>query len=164
MAMGEKGKEITGELARKVQESLKAMFAYEWLELYYFLTSSWRMTGISGKRVAEFFRNEAMDELVSLEKIARRILELGGDLPLNFSEIVSIAERSYPQNIPARSDVVGFLRQILDMERKEIDFLQKHCTETFGKDDVSFALFSEMLRNEVEDEQKWTQLLKKEEE
>ncbi|MFN4181911.1 MAG: ferritin-like domain-containing protein [bacterium] len=161
--MGEKGKEITGEVAQKVRENLITMFAYEWLEIYFFLTSSWRMTGVSGRRVAEFLKKEGMEELMSLEKIARRILELGGDLPVDFSEIISIAEKNYPKKIPARSDTLGFLRQILEIERKEIDFLQKQCAETFGKDDVSFNLFVEMLQDEVEDAHKWSQLLKKEE-
>ncbi len=160
--MGERGKEITAEKAEKVVESLRAMFAYEWLEIYYFLTASWRMTDFAGKRVAKFFREEGLQDLKSVEKIAKRILELGGELPLNFDEVVSIASQHYPHNLPERDNTIGHLEQILKFERQEIAFLQSLCSETFGKDDVSFMLFSELLQDEVGDEHKWQQLLKKE--
>lgn len=158
--MGQKGKEIvTMDVNHLIKELTKA-YALEWVVHYYASLASNIVSGINASEFEEIFSKAAEEELGHANRIAKRLAELGADPPTTFADIENIAgfgKVNFPENT---SDIKGFLKVFIEMERHAIAHYQELATITHGKDMVTHELAEDLLAEEVAEEEEYENMLK----
>lgn len=151
--MGDKGRAIVeGDVTALVAE-LRRAYLDELLAFYSYWITALVAEGFHGEELAEHFVEEAKDELGHAEKLARRILELGGDPVVHPREWESGAHALWTAPREHRSDAEGMLADQLAAEREAIDVYNHIAKMTFGKDPVTYALVTSLLADEVRHEE-----------
>lgn len=152
--MGQVGRQIIKELdVKTVIKALKAAYADEWLAHYNYLHAAQVATGLNAPQVSGMLTARAADELGHATRLGERILELGGELPTDWSDISKLA------NAPAfllpkkTSDLAGMLRAVLKAERSAITTYQALSQMTRHRDTVTHELAEALLADEVKDEE-----------
>lgn len=147
-----------GEMAQKVshvdhEELLKILniaFAEEWLAYYQYWIGSRVAVGPMRHAIAAEFMEHAKEELGHAEKLATRIIELGGTPVLDPDDWQKIAICKY--DAPNKAYIMNLLDQNLIAERCAIARYQKICEMTFGKDFVTYYMATDILQDEIEHE------------
>ncbi len=158
--MGQKGKEIVTVDINYVTKALTKAYAFEWVVHYYASLASSIVSGINSHTYEEIFSKAAEGELGHANRIAKRLAELGLEPPKNFADIEKIAgfgKINFPKNT---SDINGFLKAFIEMERYAIAHYQELATKTHGKDLVTHELAEDLLAEEVADEEEYENMLK----
>ena len=157
--MGKKGREIVDLDIKKLIEDLNRAYADEWLAHFYFLHAAHVVSGINSEEIAEIFRKSAADELGHADKLAQRIIQLGG-VPVAKIEDLANASSMKKINLPRdTSDLNGFIRAFLEAERSAIDSYSDLLKKTHQKDTVTHELIEHILEDEVGDEEEFENLL-----
>jgi len=105
--------------------------------------------GFHGEELIEHFKADAVEELGHAEKLANRILELGG------SPVVDPGDWEAGSGvpwIPPRKDFSDADGMVADQIKAEAAAIQHYNTiakMTFGKDPVTYNLITELLADEV---------------
>ena len=97
--------------------------------------------------------------MASANRIATRLSELGAEPPRSFAEIEKIAgygKVSFPKNT---SDIKGFLKIFIGMEREAIALYDELANKTHGKDMVTHELAEDILTEEVAEEEEYENML-----
>ena len=108
--------------------------------------------------VQEEFIKHAKEELEHAQKIATRIIQLGGTPLLAPAEWMEQARCGY--EIPDNGLTLRLLEQNLDSERCAINRYQQICDITFGKDYETYAVSQQILHDELDHEQDWEDFIK----
>ena len=148
-----------GEMARKISEVdhdellkiLNIAYAEEWLAYYQYWLGAKLVVGPMRKNIADEFMEHAGEEFEHAQKLADRIIELGGTPVLNPAEWEKTALCKYEE--PKKPYVMNLLEQNLIAERCAIVRYQKICEMTDGKDYGTFRLALKILHEEIEHEQ-----------
>jgi bacterioferritin len=105
--------------------------------------------GFHGEELIEHFKADAVEELGHAEKLANRILELGG------SPVVDPGDWEAGSGVPwiaPRKDFSDADGMVADQIKAEVAAIQHYNTiakMTFGKDPVTYNLITELLADEV---------------
>ncbi len=92
-----------------------------------------------------YIQKSAKGELGHANRIAKRIAELGGEPLAAMADIEKLAgfgKVSFPKK---RSDITGFVKIFLEMERHAIAIYNDLATKTHGKDLVTHELAEGLL-------------------
>lgn len=152
--MGEMAQKISKVDQGELLKILNVAFAEEWLAYYQYWLGSYLAVGPQRKAIAAEFMEHAKEELEHAEKLAVRIIELGGTPVLEPAEWQKIAMCKY--DAPAKPYVVNLLDQNLVAERCAIVRYQKICEMTFGKDYETYQMSTDILHDEIEHEEEIT--------
>ncbi len=149
--MGQMAQKISQVDKEELLKILNVAFAEEWLAYYQYWLGARLAVGPMRKAVAAEFEEHAGEELEHAEKLAARIIELGGTPVLDPQEWQSVAMCKY--DAPAKPYVMNLLEQNLVAERCAIVRYQKICEMTFGKDFDTYRMSADILREEIEHEE-----------
>lgn len=131
-------------------KNLNIAFAEEWLAYYQYWLGSKLAVGPMRPAVAAEFLEHAQEELAHADKLANRIIELGGTPVLTPQDWQTTALCKY--DAPSEPYVVNLLEQNLASERCAISRYQKICEMTSGKDLITYKLALSILQDETSHE------------
>jgi len=137
--------ELIGELKKAYLDELLASHSY-WITAI--VAEGWY-----GEQLAEHFKEEAADELGHAGKLARRILELGGDPVVPPAQWERGANAPFTSPRTPWSDANGMVADQLKAESGAIRAYTHLAKLSFGKDPVTYALATELLADEVRHEE-----------
>lgn len=157
--MGQTGRDIVKVDIKPILNTLQAAYADEWLAHYNYLHVAQVAVGLSAPQVVSVLTARAADELAHAQRIGRRIHELGGQLPADWSEIPTLASCSTFALPEDPTDLSGILRVVLEAERCAIRVYKKLSDQTLHQDVVTHELAEDLLADEVKDEEETENLL-----
>ena len=149
--MGEMAKKISNVDNKKLLEALNAALAEEWLAYYQYWAGATVMVGPMRPTVQEEFEKHANEEKGHADKVAERIVQLGGTPVLDPAEWSKLARCKYDVP-PANGCIVKLINQNIHAERCAIQRYQEICDMTFGKDHETYHMAREILSDELEHE------------
>ena len=149
--MGQTAQYIVKEKREKIIELLNQAFAEEWLAYYQYWIGAKVAVGPMRPDVVEEFMEHANEELDHANKLADRIIELGGTPVLSPEEWSKVAKCKY--EAPVDEYVPNVLAQNLTAEKCAVSHYQQLCDFCHGVDYVTFRLAMKLIKEEVEHEQ-----------
>lgn len=149
--MGQVAQKISKVNHEELLEILNVAFAEEWLAYYQYWLGAQLAVGPMRKAIAAEFIEHANEELEHAQKVATRIITLGGTPVLNPNDWQKVALCKY--DAPNKPYVVNLLEQNLVAERCAIARYQKICEMTEGKDFDTYQMAVEILHDEIEHEE-----------
>ncbi|MCF8885387.1 MAG: ferritin-like domain-containing protein [Nitrososphaerota archaeon] len=155
--MGKKAREIVEKAGVKVDElidMLKKAYADEWIAFFYYSWLAKMIKGLESPAIASKIEEIAKEELEHQGELADRIIQLGGEPPKKFEELVKIANCPYV-NIPEKlEDMKAVCKAIIEAERCAIEVYNKLLNWLTGvkADPVTFHIIRHILQEEVEHE------------
>lgn len=158
--MGQKGREIAKLDHKWLLNELNKAYAFEWVVHYYASLASSLISGLGAPVYAEIFKKASEGEFGHSNRIAKRIAELGGELPETLSEMEKLAgfgKVAFPKE---GSDIKGFVKIFLKMEQHAISLYNDLSIKTHGKDMVTHELAEDLLAEEVAEEEEYENILK----
>jgi len=157
--MGQQGRAIITVDVQTVVKALRAAYADEWLAHYNYLHVAQVVTGLNAPQIAGMLTTRAGDELAHAQLLADRILELGGTLPADWTEIPALTQGPAFTLPKKSSDLAGILKVVLAAERHAIKTYKALSDLTLHKDAVTHELAETLLADEVKDEEETENLL-----
>lgn len=149
--MGQMAQKISNINKAELLKILNIAFAEEWLAYYQYWLGSQVSVGPMRKMIAEEFLEHAKEEFEHAEKLAVRIIQLGGIPLLDPAEWQKNALCKY--DAPTKPYIVNLLEQNLVAERCAIVRYQKICEMTQGKDYETYRIALDILHDEIEHEE-----------
>lgn len=131
-------------------ETLNQALSEEWLAYYQYWIGARVIEGPLRPEIEKEFIEHANEELGHAEKVAKRIIQLGGTPVLNPSQWLAMADCQYLA--PTDPSVGQVLAQNLSSERCAIQRYQDIAAFTEGKDYTTFKMVVEILEEELEHE------------
>lgn len=157
--MGKKGREIVTLDVQELIDNLTQGYADEWMAHYYWMLAAHLVSGPHAPQLAEILKEQSGGELEHANKLAERIIELGGEPPRHFSELTEKA-RIPPLQMPeTTSDIRALIHAVLELERYAIGYYHSLSEKTRHHDAVTHELMEEILADEVKEEENWENLL-----
>jgi len=148
--MGKVGKEIIGLNIDQLIERLNKALADEWLAYYQYWIGAKVVSGIMSDKVAAELEEHALEELKHADMLTERILQLGGIPILNPNDWKEQTNCGY--SAPKDFNVRPILKQNIEGERCAIAIYKELLEFVRGKDDISFQIILEILKEEVKHE------------
>jgi bacterioferritin len=156
--MGRKAKEIVKANLQEVISDLQKAYADEWLAHYqYWLTSQW-IRGMDADTVKQVLAQQSVDELGHAEKLANRIIQLGGTPTMQFDQLISSSGCGYKAPPSDPSNLKQVIQDVLDAEACAIETYSKLSEKYRMTDIVTHEIFEDLLEDEVSDEEEWEKL------
>jgi len=149
--MGTKGIEIVGMDVNKLLEMLNKALADEWLAYYQYWVGARVVKGPMRELTAEELEEHAEEELEHAEKLAERIIQLGGTPVLSPDEWSKLTNCGY--EVPKDPHVEKILDQNIKGEQCAIDVYNKLAELTRGTDQITFGMIMSILKDEVKHEE-----------
>ncbi|MBC7328482.1 ferritin [bacterium] len=149
--MGTKGRKIVGEGVDKIIEKLNKALADEWLAYYQYWVGAKVVKGPLRGPVSAELNEHAGEELGHAEKLAERIIVLGGTPLLNPQDWFKMTNCDY--EAPQDSCAYTILEQNIKGEQCAIEFYNSLLAELKDKDAVTYNLILEILEDEIEHEE-----------
>ncbi len=135
----------------KIVDMLNQLFAEEWLAYYQYWIGAKVVAGPMRPNIVDEFMEHANQELDHANKLADRIIQLGGTPVLNPEDWMRIAKCRY--EAPTEICTTQVLKQNLTAERCAVSHYQQLCVLCNGIDYVTLRLAEKILKEEVEHEQ-----------
>ena len=151
--MGKKGREIVKLNVQELIDDLTRAYADEWLAHYNYLLAAHLASGINAPTVASLLQASSEHELGHANKLAERIIQLGGEPLRNMGQIEAKANCPRFAMPEDPSNLDGILGAVLESERCAIDVYQALAEKTRHSDLVTHELAEELLAEEVADEE-----------
>jgi len=156
--LGRKSKEIVKAKLEDVITDLNKTYADEWLAHYqYWLTAQW-IRGMDADTLRVILVQQSADELMHAEKIANRIIQLGGTPTMNPSALLQSSGCGYKEPPKDPSDLKRVIQDVLEAEACAIETYSKLSEKYRTTDLVTHEIFEDLLGDEVEDEETWEKL------
>ncbi len=152
--MGQKGIELVKKSGIKIPqllEKLNKAFADEWLAYYQYWIGAQVCVGIFREDVQGELLEHAGEELGHAQKLADRIIELGGTPIIEPKEWYKLTNCGY--DAPSNPDTRALLKQNIAGERCAIEVYKDLADYTKGKDVITYHMALEILKDELEHEQ-----------
>ncbi|MCF3653656.1 MAG: bacterioferritin [Aigarchaeota archaeon] len=155
--MGRKAREIVeraGVNVNQLIEMLKKAYADEWIAFYYYSLLAKLAKGIGSTEIAEQIKKIANDELEHQSELADRIIQLGGEPPRKFEDLVKIANCPYVKVPENTGDLKAVVKAIIEAEGCAIEAYDKilKWLKEVGPDPITFHVIRHILQEEVEHE------------
>jgi ferritin-like protein len=132
----------------------------EFTAYYYFTNLRMHCTGSDGESVKGVIEDARLEDLSHFESCLPRIYELGGHVPDDAQEFIRMSGCEFlklPSN--NKTDMKEILRKCLKAEQGAIVNWNKLCNMTNGKDHATYDLSKDILREEIEHESWFLELL-----
>ena len=148
-----------GDMARRISKTdvndlikiLNEAYAEEWLAYYQYFLGAKLAQGILRPDIVKEFEEHAKEELDHAQKLAKRIIELGGTPVLSPAEWYKQSTCGYLE--PKNHEASNILKQNLQGERCAIEVYNKLLKYVFGKDLITSHIVRQILQEEIEHEQ-----------
>lgn len=153
------GQEIVDVNQKKLLEMLEKAFSDEWIAYYQYWVYAKFARGFDKDAVVDEFDEHAMEELDHAERLAQRIVQLGGIPPQTLKQITMSAGCLYE---PKKNlTLVSLLEEAIRGEQCAINFYHQILSFVEGKDAVTQDLITSILSDEVKHEYELVMLLDK---
>ena len=132
----------------------------EFTAYYYFINLRMHCTGQEGESIKGVIEDARLEDLSHFESSLSRIYELGGILPIDAQEFIKMSGCKFLQlPSPKRTDLKEILKKCLKAEQGAIVNWNKLCNLTIGKDPATYDIAKDILREEIEHESWFLELL-----
>ncbi|MEM3362321.1 MAG: ferritin-like domain-containing protein [Candidatus Anstonellaceae archaeon] len=148
--MGSVGIKIIKGDVKKTIELLNKALADEWLAFYQYWVGALVVEGPLRPEVQKELEEHAKEEFEHANMLANRIIQLGGEPILNFSDLQKFSNCGYDE--PKDFHVLKILDQNIKGEQCAIDYYAK-ILESLKGDPITYNLVRKILEDEVEHEQ-----------
>lgn len=152
--MGMIGRKIVTDAGLDVEEVIRLLnqaFSDEWLAYYQYWAGAQIVCGLMASALRPELEEHAKEELDHAQKLAKRIVELGGTPVLSPEEWYKQSTCGYLE--PKNHDAVQVLKQNLQAERCAIEVYNKLLKYVFNKDMITAHIVRQILQDEIEHEQ-----------
>ena len=152
--MGMKGREIVERAGVDVDTLIKVLnqaYCDEWLAYHQYWIGAKVANGPHAHALIPELEEHAKEELEHAQKLAKRILELGGTPSLTPAEWMKESTCGYLT--PSNMDAVEILKQNIQGERCAIEVYNRILERLKGRDPVTAHLIRSILADEVEHEE-----------
>lgn len=149
--MAQTAQYIVQDHLNKIIDLLNQAFAEEWLAYYQYWIGAKVAAGPMRSDITDEFMEHANEELKHANRLADRIIQLGGTPVLTPEKWMEIAKCRY--EAPVDSCIFKILEQNLTAERCAVSHYQQLCEVTHNVDFVTFRLSEKILAEEIEHEQ-----------
>jgi len=147
--MGTTGRAIIEVDAQALLTELRKAYLHELLVFCSLWTTAIVAEGFHGEELIEHFKQDALEELGHAEKLANRMLELGGNPVVHPQDWEAGAGSPWIAPRKDFSDAEGMVTDQIKAESAAINHYNEMAKMTFGKDPVTYQLVSELLKDEV---------------
>ncbi|MCS7117997.1 MAG: ferritin-like domain-containing protein [Thaumarchaeota archaeon] len=159
--MGRTAREIVKANLDEVIKDLLQAYSDEWLAHYqYWLAAQW-IRGIDADTLRPVLLRQSMDELKHAEKLAQRIIQLGGRPVMDFSKLLNTSKCGYIAPPEDPTDLRKVVEDVLKAEQCAIRFYSQMVEKYRATDVVTYEIFEDLLEDEVDDEEEWERFLAK---
>ena len=156
--MGTLAREIAQPTPEVLAELLRA-YADEWFAHYNYFFVAHMVHGPSTPPVAALLRRKSDEALVRADRLALRLIQLGGE-PASKMGALADSASDKPFKLPDDlRDIEGLLKAVLDADRTSMRTFQRLHELTRNRDAISEALALDMLTQAVAGEQELERLL-----
>lgn len=131
----------------------------EFTAYYYFTNLRAHCTGPDGESIKGVIEDARLEDLSHFESCLSRIYELGGMLPNNAEEFIRMSGCEFLQLPPNKTDIKEILKKCLAAEQGAIVNWNKVCNMTYNKDPATYDVAKDILREEIEHEAWFLELL-----
>ena len=145
-----------------VDEILKGLIynaSVEFTAYYYFTNLRTHATGLEGEGVKGIIEDARLEDLSHFESCITRIHELGGSLPNDAIEFVRMSGCEFLQLPTPTTNLKEILKKCLTAEQGAIVNWNKLCNLTYGKDPATYDIAKDILKEEIEHESWFLELL-----
>ncbi len=134
--------------------------AVEFTAYYYFTNLRMHCTGFEGESIKGIIEDARMEDLSHFESCLSRIYELGGALPNDANAFITMSQTEFLQlPTPNKTDIKEIIKKCLKAEQGAIVNWNKVCNLTAGKDPATYDVAKDILREEIEHESWFLELL-----
>jgi bacterioferritin len=156
--LGRKSREIIRAKVDDVLADLTKAYADEWLAHYqYWLTAHW-IRSLDADTLRDILIEQSKDELGHAEKIANRIIQLGGTPIMNPGKLLEISGCGYKQPPGDPNNLKQVIQDVLESEACAIETYNRLAEKYRTTDLVTHEMFEDLLEDEVDDEEQWEEL------
>lgn len=131
----------------------------EFTAYYYFTNLRAFCTGTDGEAIKGVIEDARMEDLSHFESCLSRIYELGGQLPTDAQDFIRMSGCEFLQLPPNKTDIKAILDKCLKAEQGAIVNWNKVCQMTYDKDPATYDVAKDILREEIEHEAWFLELL-----
>jgi len=159
--MGMTGRKIVEEAGLDVEQVIRLLnqaFSDEWLAYYQYWVGAQIACGLMAPALRPELEEHAKEELDHAHKLAKRIIELGGEPVLSPAEWYKQSTCGYIE--PKNHEAAQVLKQNLQGERCAIEVYNKLLKYVFNKDLITSHIVRQILQEEIEHEQELEDLAK----
>ena len=145
-----------------VEEVVKALVynaSVEFTAYYYFTNLRAHCTGLEGEGVKGVIEDARLEDLSHFESSIQRIYELGGILPNDAIEFVRMSGCEFLQLPTPSTNLQEILQKCLAAEQGAIVNWNKLCNMTIGKDPATYDIAKDILKEEIEHEAWFLELI-----
>ena len=157
--MGELGRQLSRANHVSLLKDLTRAYADEWFAHYNYQFVANSLWGHHSPATTALLTRKSQDAFVRTNRLAERILELGGQPISKLTDLVSHATNK-PFKLPkSMGDVQGVLKAVLDAERTSIRTYSQLYERTQGKDPVTALIAQMYLASAVQGEEELERLI-----
>lgn len=132
----------------------------EFAAYYYFINLRMHCTGQDGESIKGVIEDARLEDLSHFESSLSRIYELGAILPIDAQDFIRMSGCEFLQlPSPNKTDLKEILQKCLKAEQGAIVNWKKLCNLTNGKDPATYDIAKDILREEIEHESWFLELL-----
>jgi len=131
----------------------------EFTAYYYFTNLRAHCTGVDGESIKGVIEDARLEDLSHFESCLSRIYELGGELPNDATEFIKMSGCEFLQLPTNKTDIKEILKKCLAAEQGAIVNWNKVCRMTYDKDPATYDVAKDILREEIEHEAWFLELL-----
>jgi bacterioferritin len=150
--MGTKAIEIIKGDVKELIDLLNRALADEWLAVYQYWVGSYVIKGPMRSEIEEELKEHAKEELEHAEKLAERIIQLGGVPILNPADFSKMSNCGYEE--PSQPDTKIILEQNIKGEQCAIGVYNTILEKLKGMNDaITYNMIRKIMQDEVKHEQ-----------
>ena len=157
--VGVKVLEQNGVNIKELINALVYNASVEFTAYYYFTNLRAHCTGMEGEGLKGVIEDARLEDLSHFESCLSRIYELGGTLPINAQDFIKMSGCEFLQLPTNPTDTKAILEKCLKAEQGAIVNWNKVCNMTHGKDPATYDVAKDILREEIEHEAWFLELL-----
>jgi len=131
----------------------------EFTAYYYFTNLRVHCTGLDGEGLKGVIEDARLEDLSHFESCIQCIYELGGTLPNDAIEFVRMSRCEFLQLPQSATDIKEILNKCLAAEQGAIVNWNKLCSLTIGKDPATYEIAKDILKEEIEHEAWFLELI-----
>lgn len=157
--IGVKVLEQNGANVNEIMKQLVYNASVEFTAYYYFTNLRMHCTGIEGEGIKGVIEDARLEDLSHFESCLSRIYELGGSLPNDAQTFIKMSGCEFLQLPTKKTDIKAILEKCLKAEQGALVNWNKMCNLTFNKDFATYDVAKDILREEIEHEAWFLELL-----
>lgn len=157
--IGVKVLEQNGADIKEIIKQLVYNASVEFTAYYYFTNLRMHCTGMEGEGIKGVVEDARMEDLSHFESCLSRIYELDGSLPNDAQAFIKMSGCEFLQLPSNKTDIKSILEKCLKAEQGAIVNWNKMCKMTFNKDFATYDIAKDILKEEIEHEAWFLELL-----